>query len=361
MGSKKAITRCLPQAKIIWEFRYNDHQISYDFREEVCDPLFVAIDHIWKIINDKNASIPVPENAYIFSILTFNEIVIREAILNAIAHRDYIVNSEVVIHQFPHQLIITNSGGFPRGVDKDNLISSSSTPRSRLMAEVMEKTGLVERSGQGIDKIYSITLSEGKGEPDYQDSSIFQVTLKLNGVLKDQAFSLFIHLIQASKPNTDKLGVHEILALYLIKEGQFARIKPDILKKLEAQQLIVRHTNSNRYSLSNTYSSLITDNRIGNRYLITELELILPFFKGKNLKISELEIALATSLNRNQIKYLISKLQEDNILATEGQKKGTRYKIIEPFDNLTGAALSSAVIALLRDRYQLETEPSRVE
>lgn len=304
--------------------------------EEVCDPLFIAIDSIWQLISDKNAVIQMPQNAYIFTTHTFNETVVREAILNAITHRDYSMTSEVVIHQFPQRLTITNPGGFPKGVDKENLINSSSTPRSRLMAEIMEKTGLVERSGQGIDKIYSITIAEGKKEPDYEDSTIFQVVLKLSGSIDDQAFSAFVHKVQKSRSEAEKLGVHEIMALYRIKEGQFARVKQDILKKLEEQQLVLRLTNSNRVSLSSEYSSLIANNRIANRYLVTELEKLLPIFRKKGLKIGDLESALTASLNRNQIKYLLVKLQEDCILISEGRGKGTRYKLNAPLVEVLG-------------------------
>ncbi|WEK34350.1 MAG: ATP-binding protein [Candidatus Pseudobacter hemicellulosilyticus] len=348
LGKRETIKHCLPQARIIWEFRYHDYQIHYDFREEVCDPLFIAIDRIWQLINNKNAVKQLPQNAYIYSTQTFNETVIREAILNAITHRDYSMTSEVVIHQYPQRITVTNPGGFPKGVDKENLINSSSTPRSRLMAEIMEKTGLVERSGQGIDKIYSITIAEGKKEPDYEDSTIFQVALKLNGIIDDQAFSAFIFNVQKSRPDSEKLGVHEIMALYRIKEGHFARIKPEILRKLEAQQLTQRSTNSNRVSLSSEYSSLITDNRIANRYLVTELEVLLPIFIKDGLKVGDLESALSASLNRNQIKYLLVKLQEDGILISKGRGKGTRYKLKAPLDELSGPGLLTNVINILQ-------------
>ncbi|HTN36874.1 MAG TPA: ATP-binding protein [Arachidicoccus sp.] len=81
----------------------------------------------------------------------FNEEVIREAVLNAIAHRDYTITSEVLIKQYPNKISIANPGGFPKGVTVENILTVSSTPRSRLMTEILEKTGLVERSGQGID------------------------------------------------------------------------------------------------------------------------------------------------------------------------------------------------------------------
>src|SRR5258708_2321734 len=144
------ILRHLTEAKTIWEFRFTESQIHNDCREMVYDLLFVGIDKIWTLVNGKNGSIHVQSGAYIFTVPAFNEAVIREAVLNAITHRDYTISSEVVIKQYPKRLIINTPGGFPKAVNKTHLITVSSTPRSRLMAEVLEKTGLVERSGQGV-------------------------------------------------------------------------------------------------------------------------------------------------------------------------------------------------------------------
>jgi ATP-dependent DNA helicase RecG len=178
-----------------------------------------GIDRIWELINRHNANVQIASAAYIFPVLTFNESVIREAVLNAIAHRDYAIGSEVVIKQFPKKIAIINPGGFPKGVTLDNLLFISSTPRSRLMAEVLEKTGLVERSGQGVDKIFSLTLSEGKPEPDYRDSNLYQVALKLDGNIVDKAFYSFIGQMQRKRDPLHQLGVEEIITLHKVKQG----------------------------------------------------------------------------------------------------------------------------------------------
>jgi len=70
--------------------------------------------------------------------------------------------------------------------------------------------------------------------------------------------------------------------------------------------------------------------------------------QGKVLKIGELEEVLAGALNRNQIKYLITKLFEDNVIATEGAGRGTRYKITAPLEVLRGDPLINEVLASLR-------------
>lgn len=353
LAKKEIIEQYLPQAKIIWEFRFTEAQTNYDFRETINEPLFIAIDEIWTLVNNKNADIPVTNGAYISRLKTFNQEVIREAILNAIAHRDYSITSEVVIKQFPKKIVISNPGGFPKGVTIDNLLTISSTPRSRLMAEVLEKTGLVERSGQGVDKIYLITLSEGKAEPDYKDSDILQVTLKLDGEVKDKAFTILITEIQVSRSENQKLSVEEIVGLHKIKSGSFNQLKPELLDRLVREGLIKKASgHTKRYLLPETYYQLSSkEQKIGSRYIAIEVEQFLLVIQGQKIKIGELEIELSGSLNRNQIKYLITKLYEDAIISSVGQGRGTRYILRELYQNLKGDTLVSTAISYLREKY----------
>ncbi len=65
-----------------------------------------------------------------------------------------LIQSDVVIKQYPDSITITNAGGFPSGVDMNNILTVNSVPRSKLMSEILQKTGLVERSGQGVDKMF---------------------------------------------------------------------------------------------------------------------------------------------------------------------------------------------------------------
>jgi hypothetical protein len=71
----------------------------------------------------------------------------------------------------------------------------------------------------------------------------------------------------------------------------------------------------------------------------------------EGLKIGELETALSASLNRNQIKYLLFKLQEDSILVSEGKGKGTHYNLKAPWNSMEGMELVNNVIFKLRALY----------
>jgi len=360
LAKKDVIHAKLPQSKIIWEFRNSEAQIHHDNREVIEEPLFIAIDNIWKLINQPtlNKKYPVQSGAYFFDLYDFNEEVIREAVLNAIAHRDYTITSEVVIKQYPNKIIIANPGGFPKGVTIENILTVSSTPRSRLMTEILEKTGLVERSGQGVDKIFSITLSEGKAEPDYKNSDMFQVSLTLRTEVIDKAFHVFVSQCQNSEKEP-KLGVEQIITLFKIREGILQNLKIEIVSQLEKSGLIEKVSgHTNRYTLSNEYQALLNDGlKIGKRYIVKEVELILLALQGNTLKMGDLEKNLQESLNRNQIKYLTGKLFEDRVLSKEGKGSGTTYAIHESYSTLRGDNLLQKIIAFLSSKHGRDNSP----
>jgi ATP-dependent DNA helicase RecG len=354
LARKEVLRDRLPQAQVIWEFRSTDHQIHHDNREAVSSPVMLGINEIWQLINQPslNRKTPVQLGGYIFDTYGFNEEVLREAVLNAIAHRDYTISSEVVIKQFPNRLVISNPGGFPKGVDIHNILTVSSTPRCRLMTEAMEKTGLVERSGQGVDKIFSITLSEGKQRPDYTRSGLFQVTLELKADIIDRAMPVFLARYRDSGQQPG-LGVDDIIALCQVRDGLFTSLRPDITERLEKAGLIVRmEAHTNRYTLHEEYLSLADEGmRIGNRYVVKEVDRLLLLLQDEPRKVGFLENALSGMVTRGQIKHALTKLMEDDIISSHGKLKGTRYALSASYSSLRGNELTQKVLSNLREQY----------
>ena len=92
---------------------------------------------------------------------TFSEIAVREALLNAVSHRDYRHPGSVFVRQFPRHIKIVSPGGFPPGITPENILDQQS-PRNRRIAETFARCGLVERSGQGADRIVEECVRGGK-------------------------------------------------------------------------------------------------------------------------------------------------------------------------------------------------------
>jgi ATP-dependent DNA helicase RecG len=352
VGKETAIKRFIPQAAINLEYRNTLTQINFDNRQIFTEPYFLSIEKLWDAINHRNGKVPVQQGPFIFDIPFFNKEVIREALNNAVAHRDYRKSSEVVIKQFPNELHITNPGGFPFGVNLKNLLTVNSTPRNRLLSDVLAKTGVVERSGQGIDKIFYQSISEAKPEPDYSRSDDFQVELRLSGIVEDKAFALFIRQIQQERKDDEKLSVQEIILLNRIRKGENKNdLDTNILKKLEKDGLVERvgKTNSQKFILSKAYFIFI-DRRAEysaeksleqNQFIFLIVQHLQEFGKAK---MGDFEALLQKFITRDQVRYLISQMVVDGVLDKEGQGKGTTYKQGKKIED--GAKLASRAFQL---------------
>jgi ATP-dependent DNA helicase RecG len=331
-GKKEKINQLLPQAKVIIEYRRSETAIESDNRVEIQEPLFVAIDKIWNYINQpaSNPTYKLKQGPYIYDVPYFNEAVIREAVLNAIVHRDYSITSELVIKQYPSKIVITNPGGFPRGVNLENLLTVNSTPRSRLLADILLKTGLVERSGQGVDKLYLYSLLESKPVPDYSRTDMFQVELKISAEIQDPSFLIFANEEQNQRDKNNKLGVFDLITMNKVCKGVSSGLDADVVQKLLAQNLIKRSgkTTSEIYTLGDKYFEIAqTEDEIAG-YRPIYISMIAEGYQKKDkLNMSDFAEIFAESLTRDQVRYMVEKLVKDNVLIPEGTGKGTKYRL----------------------------------
>jgi ATP-dependent DNA helicase RecG len=333
LGKEEAIKKHLPQASINLEYRNFNSQITFDDRHIYHQPYFITIDDLWDRINLRNGKVPVQEGPFIFDIPFFNKEVIREALNNAVAHRDYRRTSEIVIKQSPEALFIISPGGFPIGVNLNNLLTVSSTPRNRLLADVLAKTGVVERSGQGIDKIFFQSIAEAKGQPDFSFSDDFQVELRLSSVVRDKAFALFINKLQKDRKGKDKLSVLEIITLDAVREGvDKDKLDKTILEKLLREELIEKvgktlnqklRLSIDYYSFSNQEASYTNDTPVDDAYIYMKINQLLTQF-GK-AKIGKFVDLFAGKLTREQVKTVIYNLTKSKILEHKGKGAAREY------------------------------------
>lgn len=260
LGKSKAIRKYMPQNNVVVEYRNDPASIQYDDRIEIQQPLFLAVEEIWAYINQPtlNPQVHISENAYIFDIKLFNKETVREAVLNAIAHRSMIVQNDVVIKLSPAELTITNAGGFPIGVDKSNVLTVNSTPRSKRLAEVLQKTGLVEKSGQGVDKMFTNCILEAKSLPDFSATDNYQVSLKLNTEIRDIPFLIYIRQEQAKRPQHHKLNVFQLIAIYNVCFHDGLDVKQTTIDELVNEGILYR-AKSGKLTMSKDYRKLVAE------------------------------------------------------------------------------------------------------
>ena len=334
VGKEEFINKVFPQAKVMLEFRNTEPQIHFDNRMQFGQPFFLLIDKLWDAINLRNGSVPVREGAYIFGIPFFNEDVIREVANNAFAHRNYRVNSEIVVKQYPTKLVVINAGGFPKGVTIDNLLTTPSMPRNRLLADILAKTGIVERSGQGMDKIFLKTLSEGKPDPDYTESDDFNVTAILSATVKDKAFAIYVQSIQQSLPEDKKLTVFDVMALCEVRDGKKVPSNKQIAQKMEQMGFLEKHgkTNALHYILPRRYYEFAGD--VAAYSLATDWDInqvwavIRPFLnKYGKVKRADLDKIVGNHVSEKQMRRFLDMLREDGRIVTEGKRNYMYYML----------------------------------
>lgn len=338
VGKQEVLNRQLPQASVILEFRKSESLVPYTNRHIYGQPFYKMIDLLWHDIDLRNDKIDVSENSYIFNIPYFNEEVIRESINNAIAHRDYRRTSETVIKQYPQKMIIMNTGGFPLGVTIENLLRVQSTPRNRLLADVLAKTGIVERSGQGIDKIYKNTLSEGKDEPDYSHSDPFRVELHISAVIKDKAFAMFLDSEQRDLSEEERLSVFEVMALNYIREGKSELVEKEIIKSLLDRKLIEKRgkTRGTYYILTKSYYELCGKegeySKKDDWSASQALPIVMAHFNTfKTAKMKDFVSLLDSHMSRRQVRTSIEQYVTQGYLTKEGIGSGTIYSVSEKY------------------------------
>lgn len=335
LGKEDFIKRVYPQASVMLEYRHSESQITFDNRISYSQPFFIMIDRLWHDIDLRNGKFQIKEGPYIFDVPYFNEEVIRESINNAITHRDYTRHSETVIKQYPQKLIVTNAGGFPHGVTIDNILTVPSTPRNRLLADVLSKTGIVERSGQGVDKIFYRTLSEGKEAPNYSGSDAFNVELILSAIIQDKAFALFIESVQQNLAEDNKLSVFEIVVLDKIRRNEkTTALDKAVIKQLMDRNLIEKRgkTNGIHYILCRSYyeftgnTAEYSKKSDWNTSQVTSI--IIPFLtKYNKAKMGDFVKLLDGHLTRRQVRVYIQHMVDQNILTASGKGYGTYYEI----------------------------------
>ena len=141
------------QAEIIFEYRSKNAAGPAQHREEFRMGFFSCFNRLWELINLRNNKQHYQDGLFVHDVPTFNERVVREAILNAVSHRNYQLSGSVFLVQYNDRLVVDSPGGFPSGITIDNILDKQ-VPRNRLIAEIFALCGFVERAGQGMNLMY---------------------------------------------------------------------------------------------------------------------------------------------------------------------------------------------------------------
>jgi ATP-dependent DNA helicase RecG len=254
LGTRKAVGRHLAQAEFIFEYRSNDANIAYQQRVEYREGFLLYHDDLWSKINLRNELFSYQDGLFRMEVPAFNEEAVRECILNAVSHRDYRLPGSTFVKQWPQRIRVISPGGFPSGITPENILERQQ-PRNRRLADALARCGLVERAGQGADRMFSSAVREGKLPPDFGDSDEYQVSVVLSGQVQDEKFLSFLDRLARETRNLLSLDdlvvvdcVHRDIPVPLRLKGRIPGL---------VQMGAIEHITARKLTLSRRFYSFV--------------------------------------------------------------------------------------------------------
>jgi len=270
----------------------------------------------------------------------YSERAFREAVANALIHRDYTRLGAVHIQWHDDRMEITNPGGFPEGVHWGNILVTPPRPRNPLLADAFKRAGVVERTGRGIDIIFTEQLRNGRPAPSYERSTPTDVVLVLPG---GQANLAFVRLVVEENQAGRALRLDELLLLNALwQERSLTTAQASkLLQKSEAdaravlEQMVEAGLVEGRgeRKVRTYHLSAATYRRLGipSAYVrrrgfepIQWEQMILQYVRAHG-RITRREAAELCQISSPQARNVLAKLTEKGLLLRQGRRRGIFY------------------------------------
>lgn len=348
LGTRAALRRTMPDHEVIVSRRAS--RTDYDYRENLRLPLLALLEEMQRFI-EANISLTViqPPGFQELEIPNLSWRTAREGLLNALAHRDYFPSQSIHVDLLPDRLEITSPGGFIDGVTPENVLWHPSARRNPLLAEALEKIGLVNRSGFGVKRIYEETLADGKDLPQYEAGLSF-VKLTLPTAINPA----FARLARGARQAGEPLAIEELILLRgIARNGALTRRSAAELLPLSEEQTAERlpalrergfldasgRGRGTAYRFAARFAELNPERgggaRDGSRGAARRLVLEALRERGR---LTNAEIRALTGLSRAQVLRLMGELRREGAAEVRGRRRGAHYVAAEGGGTAANAA-----------------------
>lgn len=331
-GKEEALGRLVPQAEVIFEYRSAEEQSQYEDRRNYRSGVFIFVDELWATINARNPVQQIQDGLFRRDIAAYDESVVREMLLNALAHRDYRQeHRSIFVRQSSESIVVESPGGLPPPVTLENILDNC-VWRNRRIAETLEKCGLVERSGQGIDLIYERCIRQGKEPPSFEGTEADTVRITVNAAVQNPAFLKFLE--QVSQEQQTSLVLGNLLVLDAVcREREIPEKQRDRLNELVDRGVIERvgHGRGTKYILSSKYYDIAgepgtytrkkgLDRETCKRLLLKHIEKHAT--EGSPLR--DLQDVLPDK-TYDEVRFMVYELRDERRIRKEGRTRAARW------------------------------------
>lgn len=128
----------------------------------------------------------MPDGLFRKTIRQYPKEVVRELLINAIAHKKYTISGDIFIEVYPDRMTITNPGNFPIGITKNNILHERHRRNPHLI-QTLSDLKLMEGEGSGYDLIYEMLIRDAKPLPEiHNEFTKVAVTIFSNFINAEQ-------------------------------------------------------------------------------------------------------------------------------------------------------------------------------
>ncbi|AEH08098.1 MULTISPECIES: ATP-binding protein [Protofrankia] len=229
--------------------RPSTHTVVYLYRdspggepravERLDMPLALSYLEVLRLVNARRNLTPVTlPTGQQLQIEDFPDLAVREAVMNALVHRDVHQPHSVVIDHSPQILTVTSPGPLVSGITVDNILTAASRPRNPRLMGAVRTLGLSEETGRGVDRMYREMIRSGRALP-FIRAEFDHVTVSMVGGAPNVAIARFVAALpDAEREDTDTL----MIVLYLCDHENVtaAAIAPRLQRPAEEAESILR-------------------------------------------------------------------------------------------------------------------------
>jgi ATP-dependent DNA helicase RecG len=338
-GKDASLRRFLPTHEVAFQVLRGERvEVNEFFRS----PLLRVMEEVLQRFRARYREEEVMVEPLRVGVPDYSERAFREAVANALIHRDYTRLGAVHIQWHDDRIEISNPGGFPEGVHLNNILVTPPRPRNPLLADAFKRAGLVERTGRGIDIIFTEQLRYGRPTPSYERSTPADVVLVLPG---GRANLAFVRLVVEENQAGRLLRLDELLLLNALWQersltaAQAARLlqKSDADARAVLERLVEAGLVEGRGERrARTYHlSAATYRRQGmpSAYVrqrgfepVQWEQMILQYVRAHG-RITRREAAGLCQVKEHQAFYVLQKMVKQGQLKSVGKGRSVRYEM----------------------------------
>lgn len=338
LGKEGDLRKLLPAHEVAFQVLQGTNvRVNEFFRK----PLIQIFEEVEQLFNAQVEEEEFDYGLFRVPVPNYNKRAFREAFVNALVHRDYSRLGAIHVKLDNDGLSISSPGGFVDGVTLQNLLTVAPQSRNPLLADIIKRIGLAERTGRGIDRIYEGMLRYGRSAPDYSQSNPYTVTVRMLSAEAD--FDFLKMILQHEEQTGGAMPIDSLIILSRLREerrltttdltASVQKTEPEVratLEKLLEAGLIEAHgTGRGRsYTLSakvyrQTGQKAAYVRQAGFDKLQQE-QMVLKYI-GTHGSIKRADVMELCRITKDQAAKLLKSLVKEGKITLHGSRRGAFY------------------------------------